>query len=493
MSKFKLPDDLYGYQKEDAERLIELGSALNFSEMGVGKTPEALWVVEKGGFNLPLIICPNSLRLEWERQVTDWIGPDNCAVCGGDSVQKGGAIIQSFKKNQKYRIINYEALRSPFILEMLSYLPFDIIVFDEIHKLRNPRTILVEGKVKKATDAFSVSREREGGVWNFLNQHQNASVLGLSGSPIMNYPNDLYVPLSCVKSEKYPRAINPWRHFMYKYCMWSEGRYGAYIYGTRNLAGLREETSSFIIRRTKKEVLPFLPEKYYRRTTLEMRPDQRKVYNQMEKELKVLLDTGEPLWSTNVLTTLTRLRQMNLDPNILGISTSSTKTDYIMDMIESMMKGEDSHMAGQGEKLVIFSCFEKYIDLLSRKLGDTYPHVVITGQVHPDKRIEAVKKFQSQDEVRVCLGTIHAMGEGVTLTAASNCIIADRWWNSPTNQQAEDRLHRIGQKNAVQILLPIVGESIDAVLDEILERKHEASSAYYQEQEVKQSVFDRLR
>lgn len=493
MSQFTLPDDLYPYQKEDAEKLLSMGNGLNFSEMGVGKTPEALWLIEKGNFHLPLIICPNSLRLEWERQITDWIGPGLCAVGSGDSVMKAGSIIHSFKNHQKYRILNYESLRSPFILEMLSYLPFDVVVFDEIHKLRNPKTMLVEGKTKKGDHRGT----KEGGVWSFLNQHQNAHILGLSGSPIMNYPVDLYVPLSCVKPEKYPRAINPWRHFIYKYGYWADGRFGAYMYGTRNLDQLKAETAPFIIRRTKKEVLPFLPEKYYRRTMLEMKSDQRKIYNQMEQELKVLLDTGEPLWSTNVLTTLTRLRQINLDPKILGISTSSAKTEFIMDTIESMIKGgsnivEEEGKGAEGDKIVIFSCFEKYIDLLHNLLPHI-PHVVITGQVNPNKRIEAVQKFQNDDSIKVCLGTIHAMGEGITLTAASTCIICDRWWNSPTNLQAEDRLHRIGQKNAVQIILPVVKESIDAILDEILERKHEASQAYYQETEVRQTILGGLR
>jgi SNF2 family DNA or RNA helicase len=451
--------------------------------MGVGKTPETLNIVEKGGFHIPLIVCPNSLRFEWKRQIDEWIEPDICAVCSGDSWMKSRALVESFKQNRKYRIINYEALRNPLIAEMLSHIPFDIIVFDEIHKLRNPKTKLVEGRAKKSNHLerfWEQPKDKEGGTWKFLNQHPNAIILGLSGSPIMNYPNDLYVPLSCVKPEHYPRSIQPWREFMYRYCLWSDSRYGSYIYGTRHLEQLREETSPFIIRRTKKEVLTYLPEKYYRRPSLEMRPDQRKLYDQMETELKILLDTGEPLWSTNILSLLTRLRQINLDPKILGITSSSAKTEFIMDTIEST---ED--------KLVIFSCFEKYIYLLHLLLPNT-PHVMITGQVHPDRRMEEVKKFQEDDSIKLCLGTVQAMGEGITLTAASNCIISDRWWNQPTNQQAEDRLHRIGQTRGVQVILPIVSNSIDAHLDEILEKKHEQSQAYYQETEVRQTILGAL-
>ena len=476
MTKYKLPDNLYLYQVEDSNRMLSEGNYLNFSEMGVGKTPETLNVIEKGGFNLPLIICPNSIRFEWKRQIDEWIGPDMCAVCSGDSGMKASMLYRSFKVGKKYRIINYEALRTPFLFEMLSCIPWDIIVFDEIHKLRNPKTQLVEGKVKEKWDW----NNREGGVWRLLNKHPDAKILGLSGSPIMNYPNDLYVPLSCIKPDKYPRNIGSWRRFVYKYCLWTDGRFGTYIYGTRNIDQLRTETSPFTIRRTKKEVLPYLPEKYYRRVLLEMKTDQRKLYDQMEQELKILLDTGEPLWSTNVLSCLTRLRQINLDPKIIGVTSSSAKTEFIMDMVDST-----------DDKLVIFSCFEKYIFLLHLLLQDI-PHSMITGRVNPDKRLEEVKKFQEDDSIKLCLGTIQAMGEGITLTASSNLIISDRWWNRPTNTQSEDRLHRIGQKNAVQVILPIVDKSIDALLDEILEKKHEASQAYYQEAEVRQTILGGL-
>lgn len=475
MTKFKLPDDLYEYQVEDSEKMLTNDSWLNFSEMGVGKTPETLNVIEQGNYQIPLIVCPNSLRLEWKRQIDEWVGEGNCAVCTTDSYTKLGPILHSFKKNQKYKILNYETLRNEQQLEILSHIPFDIIIFDEIHKLRNPKTKQVEGVRKSSWER----QERQGGAWRFLNQHPNSKIIGLSGSPIMNYPNDLYVPLSVCYPDRYPRKIDNWRRFMYKYCLWSDGRYGPYMYGTRNLAQLKEETSPFIIRRTKKEVLPYLPEKYYRRSMLEMKPDQRKLYDQMARELKILLDTGEPLWSTNVLSCLTRLRQINLDPKIVGVSSSSAKTDFIMDTIE-----------GTDEKLVIFSCFEKYIYLLHLMFEGRIPHSMITGEVPVNKRIEEVKRFQEDPSIKLCLGTIQAMGEGITLTASSNVILADRWWNQPVCDQAIDRLHRIGQKNAVQVIYPICENSVDATLDQILERKHTASQSYYQESEVRQAVLD---
>lgn len=455
--KQDLERDLFGYQKEDANKILDQGNFLCFSEMGTGKTPTALQVIEKGGYKCPLIVCPNSLRLEWKRQITDWTNSE-AAVSTSDSYTKLKPIVDSFINGRKYKIINYETFRSKENLELLNMIPFDIIIFDEVHKLRNPKTKAV------------------GGTWDFLNKHPEAKVLAMSGSPIMNYPNDLYVPLTLVKPHEYPRTMMNWRTFMGRYCLWSDGRYGAYVYGSRNLEGLKAETKDFIVRRTKKEVLPFLPDKYYRRSVLTMQKDQRELYDQMETELSILLDSGESLSSSNVLSALTRLRQINLDPKILGVTASSAKTDYLIDLIEST-----------DEKIVIFSCFEKYIFFLSKLFPKS---VQITGERTPLQRAEAVKQFQEQDEIQLCLGTIQSMGEGMTLTAASNVVLADRWWNEPTNQQAVDRLHRIGQKNAVQVMYPIVDESVDATLDSILERKDQASQGYFSESRVKSGIFE---
>ncbi len=492
MQQYKIPDDLYGYQKEDYQRMLGEGGFLNVSEMGTGKTPESLAVIEEGHFQSPLIICPNSLRLEWARQIETWLGV-KCAVCTTDSYTKLGPILQAFQKGIKYKIINYETLRSLPNMEILKHLWFDIIIFDEIHKLRNPKTKLVIGE-REEVEGRKTGPVR-GGVWKFLEEHQNAKILALSGSPVMNYPNDLYVPLSVARPDIWHRDSSSWRNFMYKYCLWSNGQFGPYVYGTRNMSELRAQMEPFTIRRLKKDVLKFLPDKYYQRIQLEMPPDQRKAYNDMRDQLCVLLDTGEPLWSTSVLSTLTRLRQINLDPKIVGLSVNSAKTEYLTDLVESMVNTNKNNENGidNTPKLVVFSTFEKYIHLLSTIYFKDIPHVVITGQVSTDDRAKRVKQFQEDEHTKLCLGTIQTMGEGLTLTAASTCCLADRWWNEPTNTQAEDRLHRIGQRNSVQILYPVVKDSADEILDEVLQRKADANQEYLSETQVRSSIISSIR
>jgi SNF2 family DNA or RNA helicase len=463
MPKFHLPDDLYPYQQEDAQKIKGEGNWLNFSEMGVGKTPETLEVIESDGYKLPLIVCPNSLMGEWKRQIEEWTNEES-VLPSWNPYLKLEPIYRSFIEGQKYRIINYETLRKKENIELLQAIPWDIIIFDEIHKLRNPETKQVKG------------------TWEFLNNlKRQAKIVGLSGSPIMNYPNDLYVPLSIINPDRWPRTTRNWKYFMYEYGYFSQGRFGTYMYASRNLDKLRRLVEPFTIRRLKKDVLSYLPDKYYKRVELDMPPAQRKLYDQMERELQILLDTGEPLWSPTFLATLTRLRQINLDPKILGVSSPSAKTEFIMDLVDSM---ED--------KLVIFSCFERYIYLLSQIFLKEIPHVIVTGKVSNEERSRNVKRFQEDPNIKLFLGTIQTAGEGITLTASSNVIVTDRWWNEPTNQQAIDRLHRIGQTNAVQIIYPICTKSADEFLDRVLQRKFELSQDYYPESQIRDLVVSSL-
>ncbi len=465
---FQLPDNLYDYQREDGDRIAQTDQNwLLTHEMGVGKTPITIWAIEQAGYKLPLIICPNSLKFEWERQIKDWTGYDS-AISRQNVYTRLRDFVYLPTNNTKYRIINYETLNNEANRGILQMIPWDVIVFDEIHKLRNTKISHVKKGVKS--------------TWEFLNRYPGTKIIGLSGSPIMNYPNDLYVPLSTVAPGRYPRDASGMRNFLRKYTLFGQGRFGSYAYGSMNVPHLKEETQDLVIRRTKKEVLSFLPDKYYQRPELEMKDDQRRIYDQMETELKILLDDGEPLWSPSVLAQLTRLRQINLDPKILGVSASSAKTEFLYDLIDST-----------DEKLVIFSCFERYIYMLSEIFKAWGKSIaMVTGQVPVDKRGEEVRRFQEDDSCRIFLGTVQAAGEGITLTASSTVILTDRWWNEPTNQQAIDRLHRIGQKNAVQVLLPVCTRSVDAALDEILQRKHDASQAYYQESEVRSNILGSL-
>ena len=460
---YHLPGSLYSYQREDADTMLTSGNFLNFSEMGTGKTPEALAVCELSNYKKVLIICPNSLKWEWSRQITDWTG-ERAAVALRPARKR---LDPFFFNPTKYYIINYESLRISRYRSIISKLPWDCIILDEGHKLKNSRALQTKGVI-------GICRERP-----------EAKVLILTGSPILNSPADLFTLLCIVQPDKYHPAFR--REFIDEYCYWTPTKYGIHIYGTKNLDELHRKTSSFTIRRTKKEVLPFLPEKYYRRPELEMESTQRKLYDQMEGDLWVLLDSGEKLTAPSVLALLTRLRQLNLEPRVLGIDAPSIKTEFLDDLVSSFSDGDSAN----GNKLVVFSCFAKYIYYLNLRYK-SIPHITLTGEVDSLARAEAVSQFQNNPNIRLALGTVQVMGEGITLTAASNVVMMDRWWNPSANAQAEDRLHRIGQKSAVQVIIPTTTDTIDQSLSRILRRKEEFAAGYFSDESmIKEVITDR--
>jgi len=460
----KLPDDLYPYQKDDLTRLTSNGdNLLNLSEMGTGKTPVALGLSQH--YKKTLVVCPNTLKLEWARQIQDWMGFDP-TVSSKSSSRRLDPLLDDAQddiftdKTHPFFITNYETLRTKRWQDILNEYPFDLLILDEAHKIRNPKT-----RICKA-------------VFSFIEEHPDIRIMPMTGSPIVNNPADLFTLLCIVKPDDY-KLRNRW-DFIREYCYYWQGRYGLKVYGSRDLNILRAETAYFTIRHTKQEVLPYLPSKYYRRVLLEMGTKQREAYNQMEEELFVLLDSGEPLWAGSVLAQITRLRQLNTDPRIVGVDAPSIKTDFLLSLLEDT-----------DEKVVVFSCFEKYISLLDRLIST--PHITITGKVSPDDRMKAVKEFQTNPDIKYALGTTQCMGEGITLTKASNAVVVDRWWNPSVNEQAEDRLHRIGQDNAVQIITPVNEKSFDSSLDKILEKKGKYSKDYLQDKDVISETIEDLR
>ncbi len=472
MTTFRMPDDLYKHQKEDVDKLLkdrQKGqSVLHLGEMGTGKTPVAIGLSRLGGFKKTLIVCPKSLKLEWKRQIFDWTGITPTVAHRGCYRRLDPLMDEIFGKIEEnpYFIVNYETFRTRRHLELLERCNFDLIILDEAHRIRTPR------------------RKQTKGMFEFLDSQKGSMILPMTGSPIVNNPGDLHTLLCIVKPEDF--SLKGRDNFIRDFCYWKLGRYGLKVTGIREseMPRLREMTKDFTIRHTKAEVLPWLPGKYYRRVMLAMSAKQREVYKKMETDLFILLDNGEKLSSPSVLSQLTRLRQLNLEPAILGVSTPSAKTDFIREFLD-----------GQTGKSVLYSCFDMYLQWLHRTMD--HNHVILDGRVPEEKRYDVwFTQFQNDPKVKLLLATIGPNspgGEGITLTASSTVIFPDRWWTPTTNKQAEDRLHRIGQKNAVQVVIPVIEDSIDESFDKILKGKEKLAAGYFGQEDVMAETVEDLR
>ena len=395
---------LYPYQVEDVKTLTEKSRCILGSEMGVGKTAEVLTLVKQEDLAYVLVICPKSGISEWEYQIEQWLGKEWL---------------------DRFTILNYEKLRRATVVAALIQYDWDLICFDECHKLKNH-------KAKQTKGAFNITRN-------------GSRVILMSGTPMMAGPQDLFSLLNIIDSTTF-KSYNAFRDHFCNVIQLPKPPFPVIIVGAKkeNQEELSNILSKYMIRREKKDVLD-LPPKTYRTIPVELKPSQLVKYKQMEDELFVLLDSGERISAPAVTAQITRLRQICLEPNLLSqvekVSTPSAKTVRLLDLIEDIKS-----------PIIVYTVFEKYTRILDAELTKHHiSHTLYTGNVSVNNRTKAKMEFQ-QGKYKVLIGTITTMGLIITLTISHTVIFTDNYWTPAVNEQAVDRVHRIGQVHPVCLL-----------------------------------------
>ena len=433
--------ELYPYQREAVEFMREHSRCINASQMGVGKTIEALKLCQELDMRHVLIMCPKTLVSEWFWQI-DRILEEDCLTPHENSHYEHRLSGLNLK-GPRFVVVNYDLLVNRQCWGELVSVPWDCIILDEAHKIKNHKA-----KRTRAT---------------YLLTPRVPRIVLMSGTPMQNNPADLF-PLMHIVNPVLYRSHAQWvEDFCTTITMrLPNGKQVRQIVGAKNQDTLRQILALHMIRHTKQEVLPQLPDKMYRTVPVSLGPE-RVQYASMEKNLFALLDSGEVVSAPAVIAQLIRLRQICLEPNLLSedkISTPSNKTLTLMELIED-----------SDEKFVVFSYFAQYVRVLCTELDKRkIPYVTIIGDQKPSERLHAIQEFQN-GKARICLGTIGAMGLGITLTAASTVIFCDLFYNPAVNEQAEDRLHRIGQKNAVTVIDLYCQGTIEDAVHRVVRRK----------------------
>jgi len=245
------------------------------------------------------------------------------------------------------------------------------------------------------------------------------------------------------------------------------------VVGYKNLPELQEKIDKCMLRRLKSEVLD-LPEKIYINEYVDMSKEQTKLYNEVLSNLVENIDKIK--LSPNPLTQLIRLRQVTGNPNLLSSTAKiNPKFDRMMELIEDVVKS--------GGKCVVFSNWTDVINPafeLLQKNG--YNPALYTGQ-NKDTREQQKDNFMKNDRCKVILGTIGAMGTGLTLTAANTCIFLDEPWNRALKDQCEDRIHRIGTKTSPNIITLLCKGTIDERINNLVYRKGKMSDVIIDKEE----------
>jgi len=412
----RLGGELRPFQRAGVRYVLAARRAFLADEQGLGKTVEALAALEEEGAYPAVVICPASLKLNWQREARRWLPHRTVALLAGTGVapDDGADVV----------VLNYEivaahaarlALRRPRAL-----------VLDESHYVKNPRA--------KRTQA---TRRLAGAL------APDALRLALTGTPVMNHPEELIAQLRIIgRLEDFGSGAKFARRFQ-----------GA---GAEERIHWHLRRRCFV-RRLKADVLPQLPAK--RQVVVPVALDNEREYRLAEDDVIAWL-REQPLelseLEARVAATLRaeRLAQLNTLKRLAARGKLGAALTWIDDFLASE------------EPLVVFSGSR---DVQEQVLGRFPDALHIVGDDAVERREAAVASFQRDGGLIVCATRV--AGQGITLTRASNVAFLDLEWTPALHDQAEDRLHRIGQQESVTAWYLLAARTIDETMAELIARK----------------------
>src|SRR5690606_877834 len=305
---------------------------------------------------------------------------------------------------------------------------FNYVYLDESQNVKNPESLRYKA----------------------VRQLQARNRIAISGTPFENSSFDLYGQLSVVC----PGLLGNKRYFRDIY-----GKPIDQFKNKKRREELQQRIQSFVLRRTKEQVATDLPEKAVLTLYSDMGEDQRKIYDAYEKEFRDFICSlsGEELDASPiyVLRGLTRLRQICNSTALLPDGMLNSAVSAKLEVLRHQTNEQAPH-----HKIVVFSQFVAMLHLIERMLSDIgVPYVSLTGGTR--KRQQVVTTFQENPQVRVFLVSLKAGGTGLNLTAADIAYLVDPWWNPAVEEQAIDRIHRIGQKKKVVAYRLVTPNSVE--------------------------------
>lgn len=500
-------DRLYPFQVPGRDFLVTAKHALLGDEMGSGKTFQtiaAMRLADSMGEGYPaLIVCPNTLKRNWEREIRQWLPEANPFVIHGAADKRRKQIEEAAASENAVIIMNIESMRLHSRLvqfgstrlkrcvecdpeagdpdlkmascEMhkkeLNEIPFKLCVIDEAHRV-------------KAADAAQ-SRAVKAVFHGPTVQYRWA----LTGTPIANHPGDLWSILNTISPDNWPAKSA----FIDRYAVEEFNAFGG-----RTIRGLKPEhkdefhalLAPHFRRMLKSQVLKSLPDKVFIRHDVEMTPKQAKAYKEIEKNLITVLDDGTVLVANGSLPGALRMLQFASaycevdqgetpeDPTTWAVKLTdnpkSPKIDEMMSIIEDTVT-EDERGRIKRKPVVVAAEHRQLIDLASARLTEAgIPFGRVTGAESPDEREANVRAFQA-GKLDVMLFTYAAGGVGINLTRADTMIRLQRSWSMVANNQGVDRVHRIGSEahESITIIDLVTAGTIEEVQIQRLYEKAE--------------------
>jgi SWI/SNF-related matrix-associated actin-dependent regulator 1 of chromatin subfamily A len=411
------------HQKIAIEQLLRNKKYILADDMGLGKTTSTIIASLETGAKKILIICPASLKINWQREYQLYSNKTSY-VCEG----------KNYSSEHDILIMNYDIIKNFHDTKnkeksQIFKDKFDLVIIDEAHYIQNvqaQRTKLINDIVK------DVDR-----LWL------------LTGTPMTSRPINYFNLLSLVDS---PVAKN-WMAYVVRYCAGYQFKVGPRkvwnVMGASNLEELRDRTTTTVLRRLKEDVLD-LPDKIITPVYLRLKS---KLYEEVMGDYYNWYEKN-PDESKNLslqFTKLTQVRQVIADE----------KVNHTIELAENIIE--------QGKKVIIFCNFTNSLEKIYEHFGKSA--VRLDGSMSKTQRQDSVDRFQEDDKVKVFVGNIKAAGVGITLTAAEAVIMNDLSFLPSDHSQSEDRAYRYGQKNNVLVYYPIFENTIEGIIYDILNNK----------------------
>ena len=420
-------------------------------EQGLGKTKQVIDIAvakKLQGAKRCLIICGvNGLKWNWQNEIRTHSNESGW-ILGQRRRRSGKIYIGSTKDKLEdlknldnipdyFLITNVESLRDADIAAKISEYcknsEINMVAVDEVHKCKNPSSQQGKGLLQVKSDIR----------------------IAMSGTPLMNTPLDLFIILRWLGYEKHAFYA-----FKNHYCIM--GGFGGYdVVGYKNMPELQDRVNAIMLRRLKDEVLD-LPDKVYIDEFVDMTAKQEQIYKEVSMEIKANIDKIK--MANNPLAELIRMRQATGYTGILSSTIlESAKIDRLEEIVEESV--------ANNRKVVIFSNWTQMTTPICSRLFKNYDGAVITGETEETVRQANVERFQNDPNCKFIVGTIGAMGTGLTLTAGTVVVFMDEPWTMANKQQAIDRCHRIGTKSNITIYTIMCKNTIDERIHEIVEKK----------------------
>lgn len=449
----------YPYQLQGIARGLQLKRFINGDDMGLGKTLEAIATINKANAFPCLVICPNVVKINWQREWAKFT--DKKAMVLTDSVRTSWPFFWQTRMNQIF-IVNYESLRKYFVRRITKSEKwtlkdvefhqtinlFKSVIIDESHKVKSTST-----QQSKFCKGIASGKEY---------------IILLTGTPVVNKPNDLVCQLGIMD-----RMVDfgGWKYFVSRYCS-----------GPNGASNLKELNfmlwKNCFFRREKSKVLTQLPDKV--RQVMSCDITNRKEYQDAERDLIDYLKRYKEADDEKIQKSLKGEVMVRI--GILKDITARGKLKEVIDFVKDFREN--------GKKIILFCNLHEIVDWLLVAFPSA---VCVTGRQNMQEKQASVDAFQKNPKTDIIICSIKAASAGITLTAASDVAFIELPWTYADCDQAESRAHRIGQKDSVNCYYLLGRRTIDQKLYRIIEeKKHISNAVLGAEDNIQTNIVDMM-